>query len=550
MDRKMIYPGQIPLETDILDTNRFALIGLGKLAAAVLGTTTLVNGLACTPTSPASMQVQVAPGEIYSLQNLDGTAYSSLAADTTHQILKQGLLMDAVTLSCPAPSTSGYSINYLIEATYQDVDANPTVLPYYNASNPSQAYSGPANSGTAQNTTRNGVCTVAVKAGVAAATGTQQTPAADSGYVGLWVVTVAYGQTSVTASNITPVAGAPIISNLLTMMQTASPITARDVGSVNAYAMNLQPAISAYTPGMIVSIQNIKATNTGASTLSINGLAALPIYGPAATAMQGGELAASYGAILRVNSTATAFELVATTGGSLPVKAATASNQAVNWAQAGTQILTPAASSTVTPVAFTTLVFTNFSAAGTITVNPGAFGGQRVLVYGCGYPVTTQTNVASGSPFLAFPDGSQSYTWVSNGYNQVIEMVWDGVNWRCTTAGQTIVSAATQSNAAVRLGQVATPSNLVYNNVTSSRAIGTTYTNSTGRPLLVQVEVYTAATAGAGTRLFVNGSEVSCFYTPVALSVYGMMTATVPPGQTYQVTNASGSNSISIWQEY
>jgi hypothetical protein len=50
--------------------------------------------------------------------------------------------------------------------------------------------------------------------------------------------------------------------------------------------------------------------------------------------MQGGELAAGYGAILRVNAAATAFELVATTGGSLPVKAATASNQAVNLGQA------------------------------------------------------------------------------------------------------------------------------------------------------------------------------------------------------------------------
>ncbi|WP_369952205.1 phage tail protein [Ralstonia syzygii] len=215
MDRKMIYPGQIPLETDLLDTNRFALIGLGKLAAAVLGTSTLVNGLACTPTAPASMQVQVAPGEIYSLQNLDGTAYSSLAADTTHQILKQGLMMDAATLSCPAPATSGQSINYLVQATYQDTDTNTVVLPYYNASNPTQAYTGPNNSGTAQNTVRKGVCTVSVKAGIAATTGTQVTPAVDSGYTALYVVTVAYGQTTIVAGNISTVGGAPILSETL-----------------------------------------------------------------------------------------------------------------------------------------------------------------------------------------------------------------------------------------------------------------------------------------------------------------------------------------------
>jgi len=106
-----------------------------------------------------------------------------------------------------------------------------------------------------------------------------------------------------------------------------------DTGSANAYATTIRPAPLALAPGMMVAIDNIQATNTGASTLNVNGLGALPIYGPAATVMQGGELAAGYGAILRVNSTTTAFELVATTGGSLPVKAATQSGQAVNLGQ-------------------------------------------------------------------------------------------------------------------------------------------------------------------------------------------------------------------------
>jgi len=582
MDRPIVYTQEQGRSTDFLFASRATMIGLGKLAKAMLGSNTIIEGLAVTPTSPASLAVQVGSGQIYSFQPVDATAYGVLPADTSNSIVKQGLLMQATTLSTPAPATSGYSINYLIEAAYQDSDTNPVLLPYFNSANPSQPLSGQNNSGAAQATERQGLCVVQVKSGAAATTGTQTTPAVDAGYTALAVVTVAYGQTSVTSSNITPVAGAPIISNLLTMMQTASSITAYDVGNVNAYAMNLQPAITAYTPGMIVSLENIKATNTGASTLSINGLSALPIYGPAASAMQGGELAASYGAILRVNAAATAFELVATTGGSLPVKAATQSGQAVNWAQAGTQVLTPATSSTITPVAFNTLVLTNFSAAGTITVNPGSFGGQRVRVHGCGYPVTTQTNVTSGSPTLSFPDGSASYAWVSNGYNQAIEMVWDGVNWRVTTTGQIVaapagasnqavnlgqanslyapvagsaaqafaVAKATASNQAVNLGQVATPSNGGYTNVTTSRAIGTTYTNSTGRPLLVQVEVQTAATAGAGTRLLVNGGEVSCFYTTAASAAYGIMIAIVPPGQTYQVANAVGSNSISIWQEY
>ena len=215
MDRVTVYPGSIPLETDLLNTNKNTMIGLSKLMAAAFGTATVVNGLACAPTSVASLNVQVAAGEIYSLQNIDGTAYSSLAADTTHQIVKQGIALDPVTLACPAPVTAGFSVNYLIQASYQDVDSNGVVLPYYNASNPTQAYSGPNNTGASQYTTRKGACTVTAKVGIAATTGSQITPAADAGYVGLWVVTVANAQATITAPNITAYAGAPFLNSSL-----------------------------------------------------------------------------------------------------------------------------------------------------------------------------------------------------------------------------------------------------------------------------------------------------------------------------------------------
>ena len=215
MDRQLVYPGAIPLETDILNTNKNAMVGLSKLAAAVLGTTTLVNGFTCIPTGPASLQVQVTAGEIYSLQNTDGTAYSSLAADTVNQIVKQGIQLGTITLSAPAPATAGQSINYLVQVTYQDADLLPVVLPYYNASNPTQAYSGPNNAGTANNTVRKGVATVGIKAGISAATGSQVTPAPDAGYTGLFVVTVANGQTQITSPNITTLAGAPFLNSTL-----------------------------------------------------------------------------------------------------------------------------------------------------------------------------------------------------------------------------------------------------------------------------------------------------------------------------------------------
>ena len=211
MDRVIVWPGAIPLETDILNAQRNILVALGFLIADLLGTSTAVAGFPCTPGS--GLNVQVGAGRIYSLQNLDSTAYSSLAADLGHQIMKQGILLDAVTLAVPAPAQSGDSIDYLIQAAYQDSDTDAVILDYFNAANPTQPFTGPNNTGTAQPTMRKGIVTVQAKAGAAAPTGTQTAPAADAGFTGLYVVTIANGAVSVVSGNITTAAGAPFIAS-------------------------------------------------------------------------------------------------------------------------------------------------------------------------------------------------------------------------------------------------------------------------------------------------------------------------------------------------
>ena len=245
MDRVQVFPGAIPLETDILNTNKNAMIGLSKLAIAMLGASTQVNGLTCAPNSPAALNVIVGPGEIYSMQNIDSTAYSSLPADTAHTILKQGILLDAATLATPAPATAGQSINYLIQAAFAETDSGAVVLPYYNASNPATAYSGPAGAGTTNNTVRKGVLTVTVKSGIAATTGSQTTPAADSGCVGLYAVTVANGQSTVQSGNIAALATAPFITPLSGYAKVISAGTV--VGSIRNARMSVATASASAT---------------------------------------------------------------------------------------------------------------------------------------------------------------------------------------------------------------------------------------------------------------------------------------------------------------
>lgn len=224
MDRKIIYPGQVPLETDLLGTNRNTMIALGRFALDILGSSTLVSGLACTATSPASMTVKIGAGAIYSVQNVDNSAYSSLEADTTNQILKQGIVLasDALTLTMTAPVTSGYSVIYLIQAAYSEVDTDSIILPYYNPSNPAVPYSGPNNTGASSATTRAGNINITAKAGVAAASPSAPTP--DSGFVPLYYVTIAYGQTSITGANIAVATGAPFIPATLGGLTAYAPI--------------------------------------------------------------------------------------------------------------------------------------------------------------------------------------------------------------------------------------------------------------------------------------------------------------------------------------
>ncbi|WP_416048934.1 hypothetical protein [Cupriavidus basilensis] len=408
MDRQIVYPGQIPLETDLLNTNKYAMIALAKMTAAMLGTATVVNGLGCVPTGPASLQVVVNPGEIYGLANIDATAYSSLPADTTHSILKQGISLDPVTLSCPAPATAGQSVNYLIQAAYQDSDTGLITLPYYNASNPTQAWSGPGGSGAQQATARKGVVSIQVKAGVAATTSTQTTPAPDAGYSGLWVVTVANGQTTITSASIAQAPNAPILpADLLHAIQQNALTTAVDTGTANAYAVSYSPPITALTDGMVLWFK-AKTANNSASTLNVNGLGAQPMVGGAHSALQGGEIVAGGKAQVVWRADISSFVLLECTGGALQVAPATQPQHAVQLTQASgivgsarnAQMLVAAASSTATFTADELIV-------------ESALGGARYCLAGVNQTINLATTGAGGM------DGG---TPPANGYVGIYEI--------------------------------------------------------------------------------------------------------------------------------
>ncbi len=212
MDRQIVFPGSIPLDTDLLSIQRNAMVALGYLAQATLGSATLLDGLACAPTAPASLTVSVGSGSITTLGVIDSSPFGSLPALNTAPLVRMGIATGPTTFTLTAPSISGQSINYLLQASLAETDATPIVLPYYNAANPSQPFSGAQNNGAAQDTQRLQRVQFQLKPSPPANAGAQVTPIVDSGWAGLYVITVNYGQTQVTSANIALFPGAPFVA--------------------------------------------------------------------------------------------------------------------------------------------------------------------------------------------------------------------------------------------------------------------------------------------------------------------------------------------------
>ncbi|MBK0099600.1 hypothetical protein IBT49_26775 [Erwinia sp. S63] len=270
MDRKIVYPGQIPLETDLLLTNKFAMEGLARLSEVLLGSRTCLYGLECSIDVVAPFTIHVSEGQIYQLDKADRTRFSSIDADS-RDIVKQGYIQTK-SFPVPRPEIPGHSICYLVQVAYEDKDTDGIVLPYYNASNPAAGFSGPENSGKEQHTVRAGRGVVGLKSGVSAPSGSEQIQDADSGHCPAWVITVKSDAVAVTAKDIVMHPAAPIIprEGLMAAVQQGGLNTATDNGSQNNYRVSYHPPVISLNDGLRLYFRT-KSTNTGHCTLEVKG---------------------------------------------------------------------------------------------------------------------------------------------------------------------------------------------------------------------------------------------------------------------------------------
>lgn len=123
--------------------------------------------------------------------------------------------------------------------------------------------------------------------------------------------------------------------------------------------------------------------------------------------------------------------------------------------------------------------------------------------------------------------------------------------FRFTTAGIDKVQDASITAAKLAAAVVPLGVGQTWQSVGGSRAFGTTYTNSTGRPIMVYVSALNAAAGNCGFQITVDGLAFAYAYdatTQAAGNTARFLSAVVLPGSTYSV-GANINVSIGLWWE-
>jgi deoxycytidylate deaminase len=219
---------------------------------------------------------------------------------------------------------------------------------------------------------------------------------------------------------------------------------AQAAGSANTYTVTLNPPLTGYTEGVAVAVK-IDASNTGASTININGRGAKSIRDPRGNALKAGKLTAGSIYTLRYNGTNFILQGEGSTGNALAsdlLSGKTASTDAgditgtmpSNGSQTAT--LTTQGASKVVPAGYTsggtiTASFSNLSAGNVKSgVNVGGVTGTYAPL--AGYMWTQRTSgFTRNIEAIAYGQGM----FVIADFDSKLATSTDGINWTQRTSG-------------------------------------------------------------------------------------------------------------------
>lgn len=307
-----------------------------------------------------------------------------------------------------------------------------------------------------------------------------------------------------------------------------------DTGAANAYAVTYSPAVTALTDGMVLQFKAAN-TNTGVSTFNPNGLGARPIVYNSGAALGANTILANGDVWLQYNSSLG--------GGS--------------WVLLAGQNFGNASLATVVANSFDTtagrLLSVGYAGLGstdlpdeltdTDTINLTGFH----LASGAHTPsgaaafLLAMTNAGNTTMQLSSPQGTNDLylRGASGGAYGAWAKFFSTAN--ISTFIQTLFDDADAAAAQTTLNGFGY--NQTWQDVTASRALGTTYTNTSGRPIEVFINLDDNG-ATVGVSITIGGIS----WTTADPGSQAFMTPSfvVPPGNTYSVT---GGSTLRKWLE-
>lgn len=302
--RVLVYPDQVPYDTDILRTNQYRQVDVAMLAQTILGLPAAFGGNyvqyasgICTQQSAPNMTVEIGTCAIYSPLAMEAIAYGNLGPLAAPILYKQFLNMvsfsSSVLGTITAPSASNWQY-YLIQGSPQEVQVNSVNRPYYNPSNPASPIFIAQDDTEIANILFNPGSLVAGTPS-AIASGLPVIPTVSAGYVGMFLILVSYNTTSITNNLISAYPNSFIATPLTQVPRSVQYGLFNSVADTsatpNAIVASINPPITTYGSYLRVSVQ-VANTNTSASTLNLNGVGAANILLANQTALVGDEMVA------------------------------------------------------------------------------------------------------------------------------------------------------------------------------------------------------------------------------------------------------------------
>jgi hypothetical protein len=124
----------------------------------------------------------------------------------------------------------------------------------------------------------------------------------------------------------------------------------------------------------------------------------------------------------------------------------------------------------------------------------------------------------------------------------------NGTFTNLTASTTAVVPNATTATQALAYGQSITSA--TYSDVTASRVIGTTYTNSTNHPIMVSVWATNSGATSSVIGGTVAGTNIAnSTSSPSATGAFNSLIFMVPAGATYSVVVTAGGVTLSKWYE-